>query len=71
MVYCNFNDKSNFVQMYTICFAGGKSSKNNSADKVVRGVIDPRYGGPGGDAFQRGGAVVSTKNCDIIRTPCK
>ncbi|OXA63318.1 Tyrosine-protein kinase Src64B [Folsomia candida] len=49
---------------------GGKSSKNNSGDKVVRGMIGMTPGYGPGDPFQRGGVVVSsTKNCDIIRTP--
>ncbi|ODM90733.1 hypothetical protein Ocin01_15949 [Orchesella cincta] len=46
---------------------GGKSSKNSA--KAAQASLDQRYPG---DPFQRAGVVVaSTKNCDIIRTPCK
>lgn len=49
-------------------FVGGKSSKNSSK-AAHQAALDQRYPG---DPFQRAGVVVaSTKNCDIIRTPCK
>ena len=55
-----------------IHFVGGKSSKNKGLGTTA---VDSRYIPAHSAPFQQrgggGGVIVASKNCDIIRTPCK